>query len=231
MGISFGIITDGNRDISDVLQSIVDNNIEHFEIIVVGGVKKYHEFKITHIEFDESIKPAWITKKKNLITKFAKYEDIVYMHDYILLSNNWYKYYNSNYDICCNRILNSDKTRFRDWCLNELYMNVFRNIGMKLYNRNMIIPYNYNFSKLMYISGSYFLAKKYVMEEFPFDETLSWGKGEDVYWSMNVLSKYNFTMNEKCEVVFVKYKDLALDFIDENDLKLIDSNYINMINI
>lgn len=228
MGITFGIITNGDRDISDVLQSIVNNNIEHFEIIVVGGFRKYENFKVTYIEFDESIKTAWITRKKNLITKYANYEDIVYMHDYILLSKDWYKNYNTNYDICCNRILNPDKTRFRDWCLNELHMNTFRHIGMKLYNRNMIIPYNYNFSKFMYISGSYFLAKKYVMEEFPLDENLVWGQGEDVYWSMDVLSKYNFTMNERCEVYLTKYKELALDFIDETDLKLIDDNYKNL---
>ena len=33
------------------------------------------------------------SKKKNIITQNAKYENIVYMHDYIVLDNNWYKGY------------------------------------------------------------------------------------------------------------------------------------------
>lgn len=226
MGITFGIVTDGNRDLTNVLDSIYTNYIDEFEIIIVGGKNCYPN--INHIEFDENIKPGWITKKKNLIVKNSKYDEMVFMHDYILLNKDWYKNYNNNYDICCNKILNKDGSRFRDWCLNELHNNFFRSIGMGVYNRNMIIPYSYNFSKYMYISGSYFLAKKWVMLEFPFDENLVWGQGEDAYWSMNVLQKYNFTMNEKCVVHLDKQKELALNYIDKNDLIIINEYYKRM---
>lgn len=229
MGITFGIITNGCRNLRDVIYSIILNKIENFQIIVVGGDESYKEYDILHIKFDETIKPMWITRKKNLITENAKYDDIVYMHDYVILDSSWYKNYNSNYDVCCHKILNSDGSRFRDWCLNELYTQTFRNVGMILPNRNMIIPYNHNFSKFMYISGSYFLAKRYVMKEFPLDENLIWGQGEDVFWSMNVLSKYDFTLNDKCQVKFSKYKDVALTHIDARDLEVLKLNYEKMI--
>lgn len=224
-GITFGIVTDGVRDITDVILSIISNNIDNFEIIVIGGERDYKEYGVVHFEFDESIKPSWITRKKNLITKYATYDNIVYMHDYITLDKCWYKNYNNNYDICCNRILNFDGTRFRDWCLNERHLGTFVSIGMNVYNRNMIIPYDKNFSKFMYVSGSYFLAKKYVMEEFPLDENLVWGQGEDVYWSESVTSKYNFTMNDLCVVNFLKQKDIALSYLDLNSVRLMETYY------
>jgi hypothetical protein len=43
------------------------------------------------VPFDETIKQGWITRKKNIITSLAQYENIVYMHDYIRLEEDWYK--------------------------------------------------------------------------------------------------------------------------------------------
>jgi hypothetical protein len=56
----------------------------------------------------------------------------------------------------------------------------------------------------MYISGSYWVAKKHVMEEFPLEESLCWGQGEDTYWSKQVRQKYDFTMNVNSEVKILK---------------------------
>jgi hypothetical protein len=56
----------------------------------------------------------------------------------------------------------------------------------------------------MYISGSYWVAKKNVMEEFPLEESLSWGQGEDTYWSKQIRQKYDFNMNINSEVKILK---------------------------
>jgi hypothetical protein len=56
----------------------------------------------------------------------------------------------------------------------------------------------------MYISGSYWVAKKDVMLEFPLDESLSWGEGEDVLWSKQVREKYKFNMNTNSSVFIIK---------------------------
>ena len=53
------------------------------------------------------------------------YENIVYMHDYIVLDDNWYNgflNYGNNFDIIVNKIINSDGSRFRDWILNVHFL-------------------------------------------------------------------------------------------------------------
>ena len=99
MKFTFGIATtdtaqrmsgNTNNHVSDIVDSIRANNIPNncYEIIIVGGDNKYQHFHdVHHIEFDDITKPKWITKKKNLITKHAKYDNIVYSHDYVKYDN------------------------------------------------------------------------------------------------------------------------------------------------
>ena len=42
------------------------------------------------------------------------------------------------------------------------------------------------------------------MEEFPLDENLVWGQGEDVEWSKRVREKYDFNMNTNSTVRIIK---------------------------
>ena len=86
MKFTFGIITynDEARTLL-AIKSILRENIPDCQIIVVGGENLYNNDNITHIPFDESIKEGWITKKKNIITENAKYDNIVYMHDLSLI--------------------------------------------------------------------------------------------------------------------------------------------------
>ena len=90
MQFTFGIITSDNQE--SRVQSIIDDiNIYSSvsEIVVVGGSNVYNNIK--HVDFDETIKSGWITKKKNLITENASNENIVYMHDYITISKTGLK--------------------------------------------------------------------------------------------------------------------------------------------
>lgn len=117
---------------------------------MVGGNNNFNN-KVIHIPFNENIKPMWITKKKNIITQEAKYENIVYLHDYIILKEDWYDgfiKFGNDFDVCMTKILNNDNTRFRDWCLWSM-----DNFNLK---GEHIIPYNMtHLTKYMYISGSY----------------------------------------------------------------------------
>jgi hypothetical protein len=61
----------------------------------------------------------------------------------------------------------------------------------------------------MYISGSYWIAKKQIMNEFPLNENLIWGESEDVEWSNRVKQKYNFSINEYSIVHFLKNKKVS----------------------
>lgn len=225
MKFTFGIITSGDSDI--FLNSCIDsiNNLEipECEIIVVGNTKlRKSNTKI--IPFDESIKKAWITKKKNIITENAQYKNIVYAHDYILFEDDWYLGYlkhGDEFKVCMNRVLNVNRSRFHDWVIwphNENFMD-----GIVLPKRHCLIPYDMShLSKYMYISGSYWVAKKELMEEFPLNEELGWAEGEDTEWSFRVRKKYNFTMNRHSTVKTLKYKTLAFNLANRETIQILN---------
>jgi hypothetical protein len=211
MDCTFGIIT-SNRVNSIVIDSIKNQNIENFEIIIVGGENTYMDSKINHIQFDESIKTNWITRKKNIITENAKYENIIYMHDYLLLDPDWYENQKDVkfFDVCMNRILNSDGSRFRDWCAWDDPDICFRN------GHSIILP-NYDYSKVeyMYISGSYWISKKEFMLKNKLDENLSWGEGEDVEWSKRIRDNLNYVINDRSIIRLNKFKSLSAIYIKD----------------
>ena len=64
MKFTFGIITgNAGQQIHDIIDSIEKQEIPEYEIIIVGSsdIIRNHT---TNIPFDESIKNAWITKKR-----------------------------------------------------------------------------------------------------------------------------------------------------------------------
>lgn len=232
MNFTFGIVTNGSNDtnINEIIDSIETQNIPEYEIIIVGNsTVKRKRTKI--IEFDESIKTSWITRKKNIITNCSEFENIVYLHDYIKLDVGWYdgflKFGNS-FDLCMNKIINFDGTRYRDWCLcmwndpniphvdgqyNRLISDIVEP-GMRC-----LLPYDETkFIKHMYFSGAYWVAKKSAMMEFPLNEELVWGQGEDVVWSIKVREKYNFSMNQHSQVKMLKYKPVLYNIVDDDVL-------------
>lgn len=218
MNFTFGIVTSGNDDnsVQLVINSIEQLNIPEYEIIIVGNSGVSRD-RIRIIPFNENERPAWITKKKNLITQYAKYENIVYAHDYIVYCPDWYQgwlQHGDDYKVCMNRILNADGTRYRDWCIWPHNNNFVDGIATR--QRGCLLPYDMtHLSKYLYFSGAYWVGKKDVMTEFPLNESLLWGQGEDVEWSTRIREKYDFSMNKHSSVQLLKYKDRAFDESDE----------------
>lgn len=238
MNFSFGIITDSSdgaiERIAKIEQSILNLNIPNFEIIIIGNKTILNDnFKnLNIIDFNDNEKPKWITKKKNLITQNAKYENIVYQHDYIKYDIDWYegfKKFGNDFDVCMNKIKNLDGTRFRDWVIFPWHHCTKGKLASEaaeiwkhcnITNNASMIPYNEtNFTKWQYISGSYWVAKKHVMQEFPLDEKLLWGQGEDVNFSMRFKPKYRLQMNQYSTVHFLKQKQDAFIPITNDSLK------------
>jgi len=211
---TFGIITSGNSDeyLNLVIDSIESQNIPEYQILIIGNsnVSRINTFIIP---FNESIREAWITRKKNLITINSRYDNIVYSHDYVLFEDGWYQgflQFGDDFKVCMNKVINPDYSRFRDWVIwphNENFMD-----SIVLPNRECLLPYDItNLSRYQYISGTYWVAKKDVMMEFPLDESLCWGQGEDVLWSKQVRMKYHFSMNSHSTVRSLKFKDPAFN--------------------
>jgi hypothetical protein len=208
MNFTFGIVTDGNSKdrIDRIIDSIELTMSDDYEIIIVGGkTGNMNDRKNTRtIEFIDEQVPAKISEKKNIITREAKYENIVYLHDYIEFTKEWhteFKLFGNDFDVCMNSILNTDMSRYRDWCL---WMDDAKGY---VENNNYLIPYDLkNLSKMMYISGAYWVAKKKFMLENMLNEKLKWGQGEDVEWSQRIQHKWNYKLNKNSSVNFLKHK-------------------------
>ena len=211
MKFTFGIITAGDsRDnLEKVLASIEMQNIpdDCFEVIVVGGNEDYDSALLKLVSFDETQKKMWITRKKNIITERAKYENVVYFHDYVMLNPGWYDgflRYGNDFQVCMTPIQNVGGSRFRDWTLCP--GDIEHIVGdMKMC---ALLPYDVSdLSKHMYFSGAYWIAKKEVMQKYPLDEARGWADGEDVEWSQRVRQEYTFQLNLHSSVRLAKPKD------------------------
>jgi hypothetical protein len=211
---TFGLITDGSPAacgrLIDIVKSIDSLNIPHHEIIIVGPQNKvkphFNSPSIKVIDFDDNIKNKWITRKKNVITQNAAYDNIVYSHDYIVYDSNWYqgwKEFGDNYHACMNRVENVDGSRFRDWSIYDHwelpeFCAAAQYAGFNRAARECLIPYNENaLQRFQYFSGTYWVAKKSIMQEIPQPEHLVWGQGEDLVWSSVFRRKYQFSLNAK----------------------------------
>jgi hypothetical protein len=221
MNFTFGIITYKGSEgfINRIIDSIEREKIPNYEIIIVGEYNDIRE-NVINIPFDETIKQGWITRKKNIITSLAQYENIVYLHDYIELEEGWYKgqiLSESNFKIRMDKIVDINNVRWRDFCIWPHNGNEMDS----LIGRDCLIPYDItHLSKYMYISGSYWVAKKEIMLEFPLNENLVWGQGEDVLWSKQVREKYEFNMNVNSSVKLIKpNKDRVFSEPNEEKIK------------
>lgn len=129
MDFTFGIITTPETKcfLESIIQSIEKQGIPNYEIVIIGSVdySVYSGEYIKVIPFDETIYPGWITKKKNLIIDQAKYENIVFLHDYIGFDEGWYDgflKFGNQFDVVSNIIHDMDGNRFRDWNINSYFM-------------------------------------------------------------------------------------------------------------
>jgi hypothetical protein len=198
MNWTFGILTGGNQDhfLQQVVDSIQSLNIpqDKYEILIVGqtGVQS-HNTRL--IPFQDPHNKIWITKKKNILVQNAKFQNIVLTHDYVVFDKDWYTNFipfGEDWDVCMNRIVNLDGLRFRDW---TTWPPGF-------------VPYD-DISKTdqMYVSGTYWCAKKDFMLANPLDENLMWCESEDVEWSLRVRNFWKYRANPKSIVRFLKQKE------------------------
>ena len=223
MDFTFGIITDGKSDnfIKLIIQSIINNNIPNYEIIIIGNTNIIPNDKIMIFKFNENIKSGWITRKKNIISLNAKYDNIVMLHDYVIFNNDWYKGfldYGNDFDWCITKIFNNNGIRYRDYTLFPYkvdYLNINYSPGDDIdnyFNNNCLLPYdfinNIKTNKYMYITGAYYVIKKNIATKFLLDEELVHCKGEDVEYSKrlhenNIIIK----LNKFSSVTLLKYKE------------------------
>jgi hypothetical protein len=220
---TFGIVTGGNEvhRLNCVLESIISKANDDYQIIVIGGKDKDIAFEgVDHIPFDESIKPLWITRKKNQIAQAARHQNICLLHDYVALRDNWFEgfeLFGEEWIACVNRVENNDGTRHIDWAV------IFHDAWMNPPVDDQEVPQEYGPGRLLrydikswirwqYYPGFYFCVKKDTLLETPLDESIVWGQGEDVRWSRELYARYGsaaFKFNPHSQVCFLKQKPIV----------------------
>ncbi len=205
---TIGVVTGGvDSGFAEVLiNSIKSCSSDYVEVVLVGGNSPYNSD--IHIPFDERARDNWITKKKNIITKVASGQFVVYCHDYIEFLPGWFEGFERfgySFDLCMTPIVNVDgESRYRDWCMWP--GAIPRGVGSA--GEGMLLPYDeLSLSRFMYFSGAYWIGRRDFMISHPLNERLVWGEGEDLEWSARVRTKVDFCLNPYSKVKLQKFKD------------------------
>jgi hypothetical protein len=191
MGVTFGFVTDGSNDLllAQGIQSVKSAQLSDYEIIVIGNTA-IDDDDVKVIRFDDSIKPGWITRKKNLLAKSSSKEILVILHDYISLGSTWnkvnYELLESNdWDVAVCRFENLDGSRWCDWHLWPFNTRLLK-IPFKI-TIGCSIPYSVtNLTNIMYVNGTVIIVKRQFLLANPLDERRLWGQEEDVEWSVRL---------------------------------------------
>jgi hypothetical protein len=157
---TFGIVTgfEDNQRLAEIIDSIRNLSIPEYEILLIGGdstefINSNENVRIVY--FDESQKPRWITRKKNILANEAKYDNIVLMHDYHVFDKDWYinfKSFGLDWEICsCPQYLITGARNPMDWSLWD----------KPDHGRAWSLDYDdWSQTQYMYISGGFFIVKK-----------------------------------------------------------------------
>lgn len=218
--ITFGIISSDDTCgyIPQIIKDIRALHIEEYQILIVGPHKPFIGQRICQIMGGE------FTTKKNMVTNYAHYDTIVYMHDYITFLPTWYEEWRAqldSFDIAMNRIECLDNTRFRDLCYwNHPACGDSMTIaepwcpkGMTFDGRPCLPNYKTKIDvSRIYVSGTYWIAKKAFMKKYPLNESIKHCQGEDLEFCLRWRENPNvrFVFNEKAVCKLLKIKDAAL---------------------
>lgn len=212
-GWSFVIVTDGksydnlSKSIISIIREFKDDN--NFEIIVIGQNENYpvNADSIRYIYYHGiGFMPGYITYKKNIGAKLARFDKLVIMHDYLALCEGWkdgYTRYGSDFDVCTNKLIDYKGRRSVDWTV-----KAYPNVGLAL------LPYS-EYSEYIYLSGAYFVAKTKFYLNNMLDETKRWNEKEDFEWSDRIIRKTKIMLNQESTARYVKEK--PLDFAPYNE--------------
>lgn len=210
MNLTFGICTTQQTftpELLEVIQSIHALNMPEYEIIIAGSPqgdtvvssdsKQLEERDCTYLtdEVRTFKTRGWITRKKNLIARYAKYDTLVLLHDYFVFDPFWYhafEVFEYNWDICsCPQTLMDGRRHFTDWVADQ-------GGGRPIYT--MIDYHDWSYTKHQYISGGMFLVKRNFLLDNPFAEWMAPGTSEDVEWSRRVRGKAKIVCNPAAKV-------------------------------
>lgn len=182
---SFAICSNGtqNSRVIELINQIISLKIPYYEIIVCGPKPAEYLQSCVRVIDDTSIYVkdevrVPISKKKNLIAQCAKYNNLVIMHDRIIIPPEWYecaKKYGNYFDIigCSVRDVDDISRRVSDWGLCDGWG---RKSNISFLEKP---PYDF-YSADIFINGGFFIVKKNILETVPMNEFCHWDEVEDI---------------------------------------------------
>jgi hypothetical protein len=199
MDITFGVLTrDNQHQIEMIVDSIISQNIEVFEIIIIGDVIDIWKSNTICVINDVDANVSnHITKKKNTIIEKASFSTVVIMKDYVALSDGWYDGMRSfgHFDILMNKIEDCHGRRYLDWIWENPTQGAGRNI-----------PYHIKNHSHMFAPGVFLIAKLYVLKKYKFNEKLiGLCKSSDVCWSKAAMKEFSYSMNINSSCRLLQY--------------------------
>jgi|WetSurMetagenome_2_1015567.scaffolds.fasta_scaffold106817_2 hypothetical protein len=183
---SFGIVSDGKKP--DAIVQLVDQikmqRIPHCEVLICGPSMPESLAESARLISDEGLtsdpRPP-TPAKKNRIIHAARYNNLVLMHDRMIIPGGWYdgmKEYGNYFEILVVPVYETGKIgkRILDWMSFESTPLDFKR------DRVVMLPYD-EWSPQVYVDGGFLVGKKSILEKVLFDERLHWGEMEDLHFS------------------------------------------------
>lgn len=191
---SFGIITNGKnqKQLDQLINSIVAQNIPEFEIIVCGEYQSKHPSVklLSDVEIISDIR-APITLKKNKIVNDAKFENLFILHDRYSLPFNWFKRmkdYGNYFELLIIPNIGPSGKRVNDYIKFKGFPDEiahFKSVSSSMQY--------YKWSNQLYSQGGILIIKKTIYNQVALDNRLFWGELEDVQFSKIIQLKGFFT--------------------------------------
>lgn len=206
---TFGIITNGKRTewVEKIIDSIRGQKIPHFEIIICGTYSDKKKNDIKYISFNQKDDKGWITKKKNLIVKAAKYENICMLHDRIVLDKDWYKgmkEWGNCFEILgCQQLF--EGIRVNDWVVSHYFIN---NREGEKFSFESYVDYRDWYEDIWFLGQLNIFKKSIILKNsLCWDERLYYGQREDYYFSEKLNDKgFIHRLNEYSKVITLTNK-------------------------
>lgn len=221
---TFGIITNGKREqwVNKIIESIRKQKIPHYEIIICGTYFGKVERDTRYIHFNKRDDKGWITKKKNLIVKKAKYENICMLHDRMVLDKSWYrgmkKWGNCFENLGCQQLF--EGVRVNDWIASHYFID---NKNGEKFSFESYVDYRDWYPTILFLGQLNIFKKSLIIKNnLWWDESLFYGQREDFHFSMDLhkkgfIHRFNdfakvFTLTNKyVSPTFIKYDLLSLN--------------------
>jgi glycosyltransferase involved in cell wall biosynthesis len=168
MKISFIIITNASKPkkIIDQIESIYEQKIKEFEIIISGDKKNLNLPKenIKFISAKKEAKVGALGAMRNKACDVARYDNVVISDDDMLFCKDWYKnisYQKADFDILTPEVKLPDGTRFWDHCCYQSPVN-----------GHSILEEDETDEHLYMSGGQSWVMKKHVWNKVKWDESI-----------------------------------------------------------